>query len=388
VSTLTPFGFATAGQIRFGRGRMGEAPRHAAALGSRVLVVTGASAGRAGPLLADLAAQGMPTQRFAINHEPTVADALAGVEAARAFNADLIIAVGGGSVIDMGKAVAALLTNPGDPLDYLEVVGRGQPLTMASAPCIAIPTTAGAGAEVTRNAVLKVVTERVKVSLRSPTMLPALVIVDPALTDSLPPAITASTGLDALTQVMEPFVSHQANPLTDGFCREGLTRAARSLRRAVEDGADTAARDDMALASLLGGLALANARLGAVHGFAGPMGGMYDIPHGIICARLLPFVMATNVAALRTRQPDSPALDRYDEIGRLVTGDPDADAQAGVAWVETLCVALGVPRFGVFGVQAADFPIIVEKAQRASSMQGNPLPLTDDELTQILSDAC
>jgi alcohol dehydrogenase class IV len=384
VSSLAAFDFATAGQILFGRGRLQEAPRHAARFGAHALVVTGSSTARAEPLLAGLAAQGVGTQTFTVRHEPTVEDALAGVAAARNAGADLIIGLGGGSVIDTAKAIAALLTNPGEPLDYLEVVGRGQPLTATSAPCIAIPTTAGAGAEVTRNAVLKVSEERVKVSLRSPTMLPTLVIVDPALTDSMPPAVTASTGLDALTQVMEPFVAQQANPLADGFCREGLRRAARSLQRAVENGADRDARDDMALTALLGGLALANAKLGAVHGFAGPMGGMYKIPHGTICARLLPLVMATNVGALRARKPASPALVRYAEIARIVTGDPGADIQAGVEWVEGLCSALAVPGFAGFGVEEADFATIIAKAQRASSMQGNPLPLTDGELREIL----
>jgi alcohol dehydrogenase class IV len=387
MSAIPPFSFATAGEIRFGRGAVATAPQRVTSLGKRALLVTGSTGQRAVALAKALADAGVEVAQYRVSGEPTVEVALAGVDAARDHGSDVIIGLGGGSVIDTGKAIAALLTNPGSPFDYLEVVGKGQPLTAPAAPYVAIPTTAGAGAEVTRNAVLKVSEQAVKVSLRSPLMLPKLVIVDPELTDSMPPGVTASTGLDALTQVMEPFVSHLANPLTDAFCREGIARAARSLRRAYEHGDDTAAREDMALVGLLGGLALANAKLGAVHGFAGPLGGMYDIPHGIICARLLPFVMETNVAALQARRPDSPSLARYDELARLVTGDPRADARAGVAWVQALCDALDVPPLGQYGIEESAFPEIVEKSQRASSMKGNPLPLTEAELTRILAQA-
>ena len=231
-----------------------------------------------------------------------------------------MIGLGGGSAIDAAKAIAALAANGGDPLDYLEVVGRGRSLTQPSLPCIAIPTTAGTGAEVTRNAVLASPEHGIKASLRSATMLPRLALVDPELTYSLPAAVTASTGLDALTQLIEPFTSSKANPLTDALCREGMMRAARSLRTAYEDGRDAAAREDMALASLFGGLALANAGLGVVHGFAGPVGGTFHAPHGAVCAAFLPHVMAVNARALRTRQPGSAALARYDEIARILTG--------------------------------------------------------------------
>jgi alcohol dehydrogenase class IV len=290
-------------------------------------------------------------------------------------------------VIDTGKAVAALLTNSGDPLDYLEVIGRGQPLTQASAPYIAIPTTAGTGAEVTHNAVLASPEHRVKVSLRSPLMLPDVALVDPELSCCLPPDVTAYTGLDALTQVIEPFVSGKANPITDALCREGITRAARSLRRAFENGEDHPAREDMALASLFGGLALANAALGAVHGFAGPFGGMFDAPHGAICAALLPHVMAINVQALQARQPDGEALRRYDEVARLLTGNSAATARDGVAWIATLCAALRVPALASYGLARADFDDLITKAAAASSMKGNPVALTPNEMRTILERA-
>lgn len=381
------FEFATATQIIFGPGTLREVGALAAPLGTRALVVGGNTPARLTPLLDLLHAQGLTTIPFSVPAEPTIDLALAGVQHARANACDIVIGMGGGSVLDAGKAIAALLTNSGEPFDYLEVIGRGQTLTAPSAPYIAIPTTAGTGAEVTRNAVLASPAHKLKVSLRSPFMLPRIALVDPELTHSLPPAVTASTGLDALTQCMEPYVSRKANPLTDAVAREGMQRAARSLRRAFTDGSDSAAREDMAVASLCGGLALANARLGAVHGFAAPLGGMFPAPHGIVCARLLPFVMATNVQALQAREPASPALTRYDDIARFVTGSTTARAADGVAWVQALCADLAVPPLATFGVTSADIPNVVAQAQRASSMQGNPIVLTSDELTHIVQQA-
>jgi alcohol dehydrogenase class IV len=379
------FEFATANRIVFGAGTLAEVAPVAAKMGRHAFVVTGRSIDRAAPLLEQLEQQGLKITTFAIAKEPTIDLALDGVQQARAAGCDLVIGFGGGSVIDGGKAIAALLTNSGDVLDYLEIIGRAQPLTEAPAPYIAIPTTAGTGAEVTRNAVLASPKHRVKVSLRSPLMLPDVAVVDPELTYSMPPTITASTGLDALTQVMEPYVSVMANPLTDTLVLEGMQRAAHALRRAYENGQDSTARESMAVASLFGGLALANAKLGTVHGFSGVMGGMYPTaPHGIICARLLPHVMEANVRALQSRQPDSPALSRYDDIGQLLTGQATATAADGVTWVQQLCRALAVPPLTEFGLTKNDIPDIVTKAEKASSTKGNPIVLTADELTAIL----
>jgi alcohol dehydrogenase class IV len=391
------FEFATATRIIFGPGTLREVGPIAAQMGRRALVVAGRTAlrlaqgepARAQPLLDGLAAQGVDAVTYPVSGEPTVEVARAGTDRAREAECDLVIGFGGGSAVDTGKAVAALLTNGGDPLDYLEVIGRGQPLTRPAAPYIAVPTTAGTGAEVTRNAVLASPEHRVKVSLRSPLMLPCLAVVDPELTHTLPPAVTASTGLDALTQVIEPYVSRRANPLTDAICREGMRCAARSLRRAYEaaclqQGEDAAAREDMALASLFGGLALANARLGAAHGFAGPMGGMFSAPHGTICGRLLPHVVAVNVRALQERMPGSEALRRYDEVGQILTGDASATADDAVAWVQKLCDALQVPPLSSYGVTPDDFLLLIEKASVSSSMQGNPIKLTREEMGEIL----
>jgi alcohol dehydrogenase class IV len=381
------FELATAGRILFGEGVFDQVGRLAAELGKRVLLVGGGTPQRIEPLQSLLAGEGLPVRTISIDREPTVASALEGVEQARDFGADLVIGMGGGSVIDAAKAIAALLANPGHPYEYLEVVGRGRPLANPAAPVVAIPTTAGTGAEVTRNSVLAAPEQSVKVSLRHLSMLPRVALVDPVLTYAMPPSVTASTGLDALTQCMEPFVSHLATPLTDGFCREGMTRGARSLRRAFVDGSDVEARRDMALTSLCGGLALANAKLGAVHGFAGPVGGMFDAPHGAVCARLLPFVMEANVRALQERAPSSPALTRYQEVAEVLTGNPGARVAEGVAWVQALGEELSVPGFASYGMQEGDLAEIVAKSMTSSSMKGNPIALTESELTRVLTQA-
>ena len=381
------FEFATATRILFGESTLKEVGPAAIEMGRKALVVSGLSEERAETLLKILTGSEIGYGLYQVSHEPTTDLIKQGVEQARREDCDLVIGFGGGSAVDSAKAIAALLTNPGDPLDYLEVVGRGHPLVNPPLPFIAIPTTAGTGAEVTRNAVLEVPEKNVKVSLRSPLMLSRLALVDPELTYSLPKDVTASTGLDALTQLIESFVTFQSNPLTDGLCREGLLRAGRSLQRAFEQGDDPAARRDMSLASLLGGLALANAKLGAVHGFAGPLGGMFPAPHGAICARLLPYVMETNVHALQQRAAESAALARYDEVAQILTTNRKARAQDGVAWVHSLCTALDVPGLSTYGVAHAHFTELIEKSARASSMKGNPIKLTEQEMKAILARA-
>ncbi|HUC83636.1 MAG TPA: iron-containing alcohol dehydrogenase, partial [Candidatus Acidoferrales bacterium] len=285
---------------------------------------------------------------------------------------------------DAGKAIAAMMKNEGPLLDYLEVIGRSQSLKKKPAPFVALPTTAGTGSEVTRNAVLASPEHRIKVSLRSPLLLASLAVVDPELTYELPPALTAATGLDALTQLIEPYVCLRANPMTDGFCVEGIHRAARSLREAVFSGRNKSAREDMALASLFGGLALANAGLGAVHGFAGPLGGTFSAPHGAVCAALLPHVMAANLRALRERELQSHALGRYHRLASLLTGNPHATADAGVEWVQQLVADLPIPKLGAYGIREQHIPDLVAKAANASSMKANPIALTPDELGQTL----
>ncbi len=375
------FEFATADRILFGAGTVKEAPSAAAALGRRALLVTG----RTGLRAALGAWESCP--RFAVAGEPTIDLVRRGIAAAREEGCDLVIAIGGGSAMDAGKAIAALLTNPGDPLDYLEVIGRGRPLERDPAPFIAVPTTAGTGSEVTRNAVLGSPEQQVKASLRSPRMLPTLAVIDPELALDLPPAITASTGLDALTQLIEPYVSIRANWMTDLFCREGMRVAAKPLRLAFHSGANSEARTGMAWAALLGGLALANAGLGAVHGFAAPIGGMFSAPHGAICAALLPHAMAINLEALRARRTGSTAIERYRHVASLLTGNPDSTAEDGVIWVAALCRELEIPPLRTYGINESDIPALVEKAGRASSMKGNPIALEEKELREMVARA-
>jgi alcohol dehydrogenase class IV len=381
------FEFATAGRILFGPGTLHEVGAIAAELGTHILVATRAATASASPLLDELAAHHLSVVPFAVGGEPTIELIHEGTRVAKQSGCDAVIGFGGGSVIDAGKAIAAMLTNGGEVLDYLEVIGKGRVLAHPSAPYIAIPTTAGTGSEVTRNAVLASAEHRVKVSLRSAGMLARVAMIDPQLTYSMPPALTASTGLDALTQVIEPFVSNKPNALSDPLCREGIGRAARSLRQAYEHGDDAAAREDMALTSLFGGLALANGKLGAVHGFAGPLGGLFPAPHGAVCGRLLPFVMAMNLRALQERSPEDAACQRYDEVARILTGRDKAKAIDGVNWMKELCEALRVPPLSTYGVTAEDLALLVDKSSIASSMQGNPIKLTFDEMREILEKA-
>ena len=382
-----PFEFATATRIVFGEGMEREVVPAAQSFARHALLVTGRDQGRSASLRAALETAGVACSGFVVDGEPTVELVERGVQQARREQSDLVIARGGGSAIDAGKAMAGLLTNPGAVLDYLEVVGAGKPLTQSAAPFIAIPTTAGTGSEVTRNAVLGVTERRVKVSLRSPFLLPRLAVVDPELTMGMPPEVTARTGLDALTQLIEAYVSIRANPLTDGFCFEGIRCVARSLRRAFDNGQNLSARRDMSLAALLSGLALANAGLGVVHGIAGPLGGKFPAPHGAICAAILPHAVETNLRALRARGQASSALGRYEHVGRLLTGRTTATAEDGVAWVRDTCRAFGIPPLRAYGVSAADIPVLVADAMKASSTKGNPLPLTTGELEELLQGA-
>jgi alcohol dehydrogenase class IV len=378
------FEFATANRVIFGAGKLNFLGEHIDQRAKRLLLIHGRSSDAIPRVKELLSNRGVELTEFEVHGEPTVDLVRAGTEIAR--GCDTVIGLGGGSVLDAGKAIAILATNPGDVLDYLEVIGKGQKFTQPPLPLIAIPTTAGTGTEVTRNAVIESPEHGVKVSLRSPLMLPAVALVDPELTYNLPPAITASTGLDALTQLIEPFVSIKANPVTDAICREGL-RYARALRRAYEHGEDPEARERMSLASLFGGLALANAGLGAVHGFAGPLGGMLHAPHGAICARLLPYVMEANLGALMARQPEHPALMRYAEIAQILRDDPDASAGDGVIWISRLVRDLNIPPLSTYGMSQNHIPEAVEKTLKASSTKGNPIPLTAPELVDVLERA-
>ena len=365
------FEFATGTRIVFGPGAVKQVSD---IVTGRVLLITGSR---------DLGLEN--AVRFRVSGEPTIDVVRNGTRLALDERCTCVVALGGGSAIDAGKAISAMMTNPGDPLDYLEVIGQGKPMQHSAAPFIAVPTTAGTGSEVTRNAVLASPERKVKASLRSPFMLPRVAVVDPELTHGLPAGLTASTGLDALTQLIEPFVSSKANAMTDLFCREGIARVARSLARAWQDDAPHA-REDMAFASLLGGLCLANAGLGVIHGFAAPIGGMFDAPHGAVCAALLPYGIAANIAAART-QAHMETLHRYAQVSAILTGVEDSKPEHCIEWLYRFYETLQVPRLRAFGITPAHIPELVDKAANASSMKANPIVLSKDALSSVLAEA-
>ncbi|MBP7737150.1 MAG: iron-containing alcohol dehydrogenase [Spirochaetes bacterium] len=381
------FEFSTAGRVLFGEGTVRQVPEMASSYGNRAFVVTGKTPGRHDGLVKSLGAAGIHVELFPVRGEPTVDIVREGIEAARKFSPAIVIGIGGGSVIDAAKAVAAFVTNGGDLMDHLEVIGGARPLERPGIPCIAVPTTAGTGSEVTKNSVIASPERRIKVSLRSLHIIPRVTVVDPELTYSLPPEETAACGLDALTQLIEPFLSSRANALTDSLCREGMVLAASSLHIAYEDGSDRDARRDMALASLMSGMALANAGLGAVHGLAAVIGGMFPAsPHGAVCAVLLPRVFLANWRGARNHG-SAEVLEKFREAAAILTGDPHGAVEDAVDWLGSLCADLAIPGLSRYGVTADHVSAIVEQARKASSMKANPVQLTAAELAGIVNAA-
>lgn len=378
------FEFATSTRIIFENGSFYKVPGLIKALGSKVFIVSGKNTTLAGQLSEWLTEININNEIFSIYSEPTTQDIERGTELARKTGCDVVIGIGGGSVIDSAKAIAALVPNKGELTDYLEVIGKGRKLAEAPLPCIAIPTTAGTGAEVTKNSVIKSTELNVKVSLRSDLMYPNLAVIDPVLTLTMPPALTASTGVDALTHLLETFVSVQSNPFIDIFCIEGMKRISGSIVYAFNDGNNLETRENMAMASMFGGMALANVKLGAVHGFAGPLGGMYPIPHGAVCACLLPAVMEVNIAALKYKNQEKQLL-KFDEVARILTGNNSAVAEDGAIWVKELVKKLQIPSLSDFHLSPGSFPELIEKAKNSSSMKGNPVELDNEQLYEILS---
>jgi len=381
------FDFNTANRILFGEGALKEIGTIARQFGNKAVIVAGGDPKSIENLKEILSNSEIEFVIFKAAGEPTTRLVEEAIRLAKENSSQFVIGLGGGSAIDIAKAISVMLTNPGELLDYLEVVGKNRAIDLPAAPMIAVPTTSGTGSEVTRNAVLAVPEKKVKVSMRSAYILPRVALVDPELTYGLPPRLTANTGMDALTQVLEPYVSLKANSMVDMFCREGMKRAARSLEKAYHDGSDRQARIDMSWTSLLGGLSLANAGLGAVHGFAGPIGGMFHAPHGAICASLLAPVTAMNVKALALRAPGEPALERYHEIAKILTGKDSASIKDGIDWLQSLKDALEIPGLSEYGIAEENFSEIIDKALVASSMRGNPIQLQREELEVILREA-
>ena len=383
----TKFEFATAKWIIFGEDSAEKIGDNALDLGKRPLIVTGKNQNRCKFLLDDFTKKNIKFEIFSVTGEPTTGVVTECLNLAKNNKTDVIIGIGGGSAIDTGKAVSALITNGGDLFDYLEVIGRGKPIKNPTIPFIAVPTTAGTGTEVTKNAVIKSNEHSVKVSLRSPFMLPDIAILDPLLTYSMPKEVTASTGLDAFTQVIEPYVSIKANMLTDAICKEGIKRISRSLLKAFDNPLDAKAREDMCIGSLFGGIALANAKLGAVHGFAGPMGGMIDAPHGVVCGILLPYVIKANIKALEERKPSSEVFKKYEKVAKIVTKDEKAKPKDLIRWTDELYEKLNMPHLSEVDLKEEQIEELISKAKVSNSMKGNPIVLTDEELRGIIKSA-
>jgi len=380
------FEFATAARLIFGQGSIRQLADLSQTFGSRVFIVTGKDSSRTTAALQQLTESGRQLTHFSILAEPTLEEIRLGASIAQKTQAQLVIGIGGGSAIDAGKAIAAIAQQPEDIMHYLEVIGKGQPLTAAPLPYIAIPTTAGTGAEVTRNAVLSSTEHGVKVSLRHAAMLPQIALVDPELALHCPPHITATSGMDALTQCLEAYVSCRAQPMTDALCRDGIQRAVRSLELVVSQGHSLPAREDMALAALFSGIALANAGLGAVHGFASPIGGQFRAPHGAICAALLAPVWESNLEAVRRiGSPETAA--RFQSAAALLTQDPAAEPEAALPYLRALTQRLNIPKLHTWGIKEEHLADIATKAAQASSMKGNPVPLTHSALIHALRGA-
>jgi alcohol dehydrogenase class IV len=385
-SPASAFEFAQPERIVFGPGRVAQAGTLTASLGQSALLVTGRNPGRAEPVRESFRKAGLNWVEWTVAGEPTVSEAQAGADAARRFGVDCVVACGGGSVLDAGKAIAALTPQTGDGFRFLEIIGQGLPLENQLLPFLAMPTTAGTGAEATRNAVLTSPEHRLKVSLRSPKMVPRIALIDPSLSLGLPPGLTASTGLDALTQLLEPWVSGKANGMTDACCREGIPRMVRSLGRAITNGQDLEARTDLAYGAFLSGLALAHSGLGAVHGLAGPIGGRFQAPHGAVCAALLGPVWRANVETLSRTTPGHFALERYRQAAQWLTGIPGASIDDGLRWITESVHGWPIPRLSQHGLRVSDFPELIRAAQASSSMKGNPVRLTDEVLSQVLAE--
>lgn len=383
---LQPFSFATATEIAFGRGEAAKVPTRISALGRRVLLVHGRDPARSDWLRAALGGARLSVTCFAVPHEPDTSLVEAGLAVARAAEVEVVVAIGGGAVVDGAKALAALVPAPRPMMDHLEVVGRGVPLEVPPLPFIAIPTTAGTGAEATRNAVIGVPEHRRKVSLRDRRMLPRLAVVDPSLTDNCPRGITLASGLDAITQVIEPFVCTRANPLTDALCRDAIPRGFAAIRRLMA-GEDPSARDEMAWVSLCGGLALANAGLGAVHGLAGPLGGLTGAAHGAICGALLPHVLIANQQAVTDATLSARLSEVAGWIGAALELNPTVGLGAAATALADWAQRYGLPGLTALGVDSEVRRAAALAAASSSSMKANPAPLDQATLETIMKAA-
>ncbi|MGR5387780.1 iron-containing alcohol dehydrogenase [Vibrio crassostreae] len=380
------FQFMTSTKIIFGDGALSASLSLFNQYGYSVLLVTGNTLERTSIVTDYLDAQSMRYQHIAVSGEPNIKMVEEAATSARRFKPDMVVAMGGGSAIDMGKALAAVLPNQGNLYDYVEVVGRNVPLKTKPLPFIAIPTTASTGAEVTKNAVLKSGQDQVKVSLRSPDMLADVAIVDPILTHGTSLYLSGRGAMDAFTHLMEAYVCGEPNPLTDMICEEGLRKLSSSVIQACIYN-ESQARSDLAFASMLGGMAITNAKLGAAHGLASALGGKISAPHSVITARLAPFVMLENIAVAKEQQR-SDILVRYQRIAQIVTGNVKAKEEEAISWLSEVLDTLKLPSLLEFGVCEAQFDEVSADALKSVAIKGNPLPLNQERLVHILEQVC
>jgi alcohol dehydrogenase class IV len=383
LSDMTPFSFQTAGKILFGRGQADQAHDLVARFGTHVLVVRGRSVPFVHQFCARLRNAGCAVSEVVATQEPTLADVQSAVDLGRAKAVNVIVSIGGGSVIDLGKAAAALIPSSSPALEHLEIVGNARPLSAPPLPFIALPTTSGTGAEVTKNAVIGVPDQGRKVSLRDDRMFPILAIIDPALTDNTPRSVTLASGLDAITQVIEPYLSRRANPMTDAICRQAIPLGLAALARLI-DGEDRAARDQLAYTSLIGGVALSNAGLGAVHGLAGVIGGQSAAPHGVICGRLLGPILRLNFDSAVAGGTD---LTRYHEIKTHLATCFGLDRETAFKDLPEKLDQLGLPRLGTWLADTSDLAAMANQANSSSSMKSNPVFIEPEGLVQAIRGA-
>lgn len=381
------FDFISPTRIIFGNGSFQNCGKLAREFGDNALVITGSRKDSIDGLRTSLKSEGINWTEYSVKSEPNVDIILDGIRIANNANCDHLICLGGGSVMDAGKAIAAMMTNPGDLIDYLEVVGKGKSVDNQGLPLINVPTTAGTGSEVTKNAVIAVPDRKVKVSMRGRGMVARIALIDPELTFNLPSEITASTGMDALTQVIEAYMSNSANPISDAYALEGIRLGAQSILKAYQNGGDERARENMALTALFSGLALSQAGLGAVHGFAGVIGGMTHAPHGAICACLLPAVLSANFKEISKKGNDNDLLIRFTRFSQIVTGNFVASPQSAIRWIRDLIRKLKIKGLSHLGVMKDDFKNFVPKAIVSSSMKKNPVNLDEDALLSILEES-
>lgn len=380
------FQFMTSNRIIFGEGALENSLSLIKQFGYSVLLVSGKQSERARPIIDYLNQQKLRYQHVSISGEPNITMVEETAIIGRRFSPNLVVAIGGGSVLDMGKALAAIIPNQGNVYDYVEVLGRCVPLKTKPLPMIAIPTTASTGSEVTRKAVLKSGQDKVKVSLRSPDMIPDVAIVDPTLTYGTEPLISGRGAMETFTHLMESYVCGDPNPLTDMVCEEGMRKLSRAVLPAcLQD--DRTARADLSFAAMLGGMASTNAKLGAAHGLASALCGKLEAPHSVITARLSPYVMLENINAARLAGRDD-ILHRYAHLAELLTGNSQAKMEDGVAWVEDLLDTLGLPLLSSFGVCNTTFEKVAQDALKSNSIKGNPIPLTKERLVYILNQVC